>query len=134
VPSALCPLLCRVPFALSESEQYSHRRSTEREVPDLESDDVGVGLLEVSEVAVVEPQADVVREVTHHAGAEIPAEIVLREVADAVECLDVLADPADAVRGERADSDAVLSADRRADDVVGHERHHARAVDVAAAA
>src|SRR5204862_8131968 len=108
-----------------ESEQHPDRRAVEVEVPDRQAYDVRGGLLEIAEVPIVEPQSDVVSEVAHHADADVPPEVVFREVADASGGRDVLIDPADADRAVRPDAAAFLSADRRADDHVRHKRDDA---------
>src|SRR5215467_270668 len=90
----------------SESKQHADGRAIEVEVADLQADDVGAGLLEIPEVAIVDTQADVIGEVAHHADADVPPEVVLREVADAVHRRDVLTDPADADRAVRPDAAA----------------------------
>src|SRR3954463_2856780 len=102
----------RKPGINLEPEQHSDGRAVEVEVAESNADHIGAGFLEVAEVAIVEAQADMVGEIPHHAGADVPAEIVLRKVADAVQRLDVLIDPADADSTIRTDAPAGLSADR----------------------
>src|SRR5947208_3127842 len=116
-----------MPQAL-EAEHHAERGAVEAEVADLQADRVRVGFLKIPEVAVVEAQPDVVREVAHYAGADIPPEVVFSEVPDVGDRGDVLADVADAERGVRPDAAALLSADWSAHDQVRHQRDDARAV------
>src|SRR5438270_9053624 len=124
----------QTPAPYLEPEQHADGRPIEVEVADSDADHVGAGLLEIAEVAIVEAQADVVGEIPHHASADIPAEIVLRKIAHAVQRGDVLIDPADTDGSVRTDSAALLSANWNADNQVRHQRDDAGVVDAATAA
>src|SRR6266545_7512907 len=119
--------LCPQPPASSLQPPVLPNHDANRRTPEMEVSWIEIEarrravVLDVPQITHVAAQADVIREIPHHARAGIPAEVVARR-ADARNrsAVDLRAQQPDARGDERPDTGPVRAANRHADDHVAH--------------